>query len=253
MTNDDFDPEMLRRLDAPRRPSPAGTESIRAAMLAAFDDEADRIDRDASDEGGDIVWGSDTSLVEPERSLGSRHLEIALDPNEDRAHDAAPERRQQGRPAWQLVRYAAVAAAVAAAIAGTVALRSNDRTVELVPGVTTDSDIDAVRQFCLDDVDPLVDDLAAFVARPGGELSDRGLRNSELLAQRYRDLAPLLSDDLSARVVADGDLLLQQAADARRSGDDGVIIGLVDDTVRAIAVLPGSDLCRLDNLRDSSS
>ena len=96
-----------------------------------------------------------------------------------------------------------------------------------------------------------------FEARPGGEASDRALRNGELLAQRYRDLASSLSDDLAADVATTGDQLLEQAADARRTYtstfDDDVIADLVGDTVSAIAALPLSGSCRLDGLQDSST
>lgn len=256
MTNDDFDPEMLRRLDGPRRPSPAASDSIRNAMLSAFDEEVEHADS-ANDPTAEPVDLDPVVTIDPAPPTAGRHLEVALDPEDPPASDRRSAEPRVRQSTWRVVRYAAIAAALAAAVAGIVALRAGEGAVELVPVDTTDSDIDNVRLFCLDDVDPLIDDMVAFVEQPGGELSDRGLRNAELLAQRYRDLADRLDGELAVAVTDGGDALLIQAADARReysaSGDDDVIRTLIDDAAAAIAALPGSGICRLADLQDSSS
>ena len=253
MTIDDFDPSVLRRLDRPRRPSPTSTDRIRAAMLATFDEAAT----------------PPTQSDVPDDPTDRRAIEVSDDDptvHDEPAHVIELRTRANGSPGttddhadgrrWRdghVARSIAVAAALVALVAGLVALRQTDDPVTL--DETATSDVDTVVTFCLDGVDPLVDDLENFLVQPGGELSDRAVRNSELLAQRYRDLAPLLSEPLATRVAANGDDLLDRAAAARsllmRREDEAVIVELIGATVAAIDELPGSGWCRLEQLREA--
>ena len=254
MTTDDFDPSVLRRLDRPRRPSPTATDGIRTAMLAAFD-EATSATATRSDDADGLTarWTSDVTSDGARVHDGSS-LVIELRPRSNGSPGPTDEHAGRRRRDSHVTRSLAVAATLVALVAGLVVLRPADDPVTVDESAT--ADVDAVVTFCLDAVDPLVDDLELFLAQPGGERSDRAVRNSELLAQRYRDLATELSEPLATRVAATGDDLLDRAATTRsalmRRADDDIIVDLIASTVAAIDELPGSGWCRLEQLRDAT-
>ena len=107
----------------------------------------------------------------------------------------------------------------------------------------------AVVEFCEGAFDDLDDDLVAFLRQPGGELTDRGLRNAELLAQAYSDLSEDLGGELVAEVSQQGQALLERAADIRRAEPDSAAVDpvaletLIADVATAIEGLPGSERC----------
>jgi hypothetical protein len=248
MTSDEFDPRVLQRLDRPRRPAPPADDQIRAAMLAAFDTELDTM---LDDTVLDDTVLDDTVLDdEPARPTTPRHLELVLDDAATRPEGGA---RRPAGPAlrrWRPWFYGAVAAAVLVVIAAVVTVRSGPDSVPLDPAGRTDADALVVNQFCRVEVDPLVDDVVAFHEGTGDEMADRALRNLELLAQHYVDLAARLSPDLAAEVTTAGNELLLRAAEVRRDGVDADEMStLAVEVADALATLPGAGNCRLTELR----
>ncbi|NNE11897.1 MAG: hypothetical protein HKN41_06570 [Ilumatobacter sp.] len=245
MTSDEFDPQVLRRIDRPRRPAPDADDRIRRAMFDAFDAEL---------ESGETAVGDEMSGAAP-----APRSTLELVPLDGEAADRTdttdqPSGERPSPPRWMRWAVAAAAAALVVAIAAVALLRPDGTAPDsLDPADELVGDALTVNRFCLAEVAPLVDDVAGFHANSGGERTDRALRNVELLAQRFTDLASLLAEPLAGEVAATGEELLNDAAVARRmlsdDGDDSGIRTLAATIADELDALPGSEPCRTDELR----
>ena len=238
---DDFDASRLRRLDRPHRPDEDADAAIKARMFDAFDKQAASDETDAPIVDTILRPAFDRTR-DDQSGPGGDDVVVEIDLR-------GPDNDVSDRNGFWGYRLAVAAATIA--IVG-IGVLFAQRTPEEITPARGNSEV--VVEFCETTVVDLVVIFDDYHGDPTGETQIRALRNLELLAQAYTDLADELEAPLSDVVRDTGALLLEQAATTRGAltilqtggGEMADLIAAISDDIER---LPGGSSCPTNELR----